>query len=91
MLLVKQELYGKQVLKQVIAMIFTLHIAAVYSNDCTSHPVSVHRQHQHSSLSKSPVSTVTPLPYFVLAQRLGEKKAGEHNKLKLQISSLKEQ
>lgn len=58
---------------------------AVYSDDWTS---SVKTQ----LVSKPSDNTnLTPVPFFVIAQRLSEKKAGERNKFKAEISSLKEQ
>ena len=56
---------------------------AVYSSDWTSGGRQAHKSEPNASL--------TPVPYFVIAQRLTEKKAGERSKFKSEISSLKEQ
>lgn len=57
---------------------------AVYSSDWTSKP------RQQASKDGGDASLM-PLPYFVIAERLMERKAGERSKLKSEISSLKEQ
>lgn len=57
---------------------------AIYSSDWTSKP--------RQQASKTGGNTnLMPLPYFVIADRLTERKAGERSKLKAEISSLKEQ
>ncbi len=52
-----------------------LHSEGVYSNDWTS----------------SNAKNITPIPYFIIAQRLLEKRTEEHSRLKTELSSLREQ
>lgn len=56
---------------------------AIYSSEWTGKS----RQHTY----KTEGTNLMPLPYFVIAERLTERKAEEHSKLKAEISSLKEQ
>lgn len=59
-------------------------IVAVYSSDWTSKP-------RQQACKDGGGTKLMPLPYFVIAERLTERKAGERSKLKAEISSLKEQ
>lgn len=71
------------VFQRVIQLLKHELYVAIYSSDWTSKP--------KQQVCKVGTTSLTPQPYFMIAQRLIERKGGEHSKLKAEISTLKEQ